>query len=92
MSLALELPDEALEAIARRVAELLAERQAPTNGADSWVRGAAAIAAYIDSPVSRIYALHSAGRLSCVAKDGSALVARRSDLDAWLANGGAKRP
>lgn len=92
MNVTLDLSPEALEALAHRVADLLAERQAMPNGADGWLRGAPAIASYIDAPTSRVYALHSAGRLPCVQKDGSALIARRHDLDAWLASGGGKRP
>ncbi len=91
-TLELQLSDELLEAVARRVAELLAERQAAPNGADGWLRGADAIGGYIGCPRSRVYALTSSGRMACVQRDGSALIARRHDLDAWLANGGGKRP
>jgi hypothetical protein len=49
------------------------------------------IAAYIDSPRSRVYALASARRIP-VHHDGSALIARRSELDAWLRTGGGRRP
>jgi hypothetical protein len=48
------------------------------------------IAAYIDAPPSRVYALVSAQRIP-VHHDGSALIARRSELDAWLQAGGGKR-
>ena len=89
--LALELSDELLDAIADRVAERLAERH-PSEVDDGWLRGAGAIASYLGAPASRVYALHSAGRLACVLKDGSALVARRSELDRWVRDGGGKRP
>ena len=46
---------------------------------------------YIDAPRSRVYSLVSAGRIP-VHKDGSALVARKTELDAWVRSGGGKRP
>lgn len=88
--LALQLPPELVETIAQRAAELVAERQASAEP-DGWLRGADKIAAYIDAPRSRVYALHSARRIP-VHHDGSALIARRSELDAWLLAGGALRP
>jgi excisionase family DNA binding protein len=57
--------------------------QAATVGAD-------AIAAYIDLPRSRVYALVSAKRIP-IHKDGSALIARKSDLDDWIVGRGGKR-
>jgi hypothetical protein len=85
-----ELGDEDLD----RLAELLAPRlitklTAPV--ADRWLRGADQIAQHIDCPRSRVYALASAGRIP-VQRDGSALIARTAELDAWLSNGGGKRP
>jgi hypothetical protein len=99
-ALSVQLPVELLDAVAERVLERLSEgvlerlavRQSAENGADGWLRGAHAIADYIGAPRSRVYALHSAGRLPCVVKDGSALLARRSDLDLWVRSGGGKRP
>jgi hypothetical protein len=85
-----ELPGEMLEAIAERVADILADRQAPT-AQDGWLRGADRIADYIDAPRSRVYALASARRIP-VERDGSSLIARRSDLDRWIRDGGGKRP
>ncbi len=86
----LTAPPELIEAIAQRVAELLAER-APSTSVDGWLRGAEAIATYLDAPASRVYSLSSAGRLP-VEHDGSSLIARKSDLDRWVREGGAKRP
>jgi predicted RNase H-like HicB family nuclease len=57
---------------------------------DGWLRGADRIAAYIDAPRSRVYALASARRIP-VHRDGSALIARRSELDRWLLQGGGLR-
>ena len=81
---------ELIEQIAERAAELMANRQSRASG-DGWLRGADKIAAYIDAPRSRVYALVSARRIP-VHHDGSALVARRSELDAWLLAGGGRRP
>lgn len=89
MSLALDLPDELVDQIAERVAAKLADRQ--PAGDDGWLRGADKIASYIDAPRSRVYALASADRLP-VERDGSALIARRSDLDRWIRDGGGRRP
>ena len=82
--------EKALTRLADRLAPLLAKRlvAAPEDG---WLRGADQIAGYIGSPRSRVYALTSARRIP-VQRDGSALVARRSELDSWLHCGGGKRP
>jgi hypothetical protein len=85
-----ELDDAALVALAERLAPHLAAMHAVEA---RWLRGAERIAAYIDAPVSRVYALSSArpARIP-VEHDGSNLIARRSELDSWLRNGGGKRP
>ncbi len=89
-ALTIDLSPELLEQVAERAAELLAERQAePVQ--DGWLRGADRIAEYLDCSTSRIYALNSARRLP-VSKDGSALIARKSELDAWLREGGDRCP
>src|SRR5690242_6393249 len=82
-SLSLDFPPELVHAIAERVAKILAERDAPTT--DGWLRGAEAIGCYIDAPPSRVYALAACrpSRIP-VERDGSALIARRSDLDTWV--------
>lgn len=85
-----DVGDELVERIARRAAELLSEQaSAPTE--DGWLRGAERIAAYLDCPRSRVYALASARRIP-IHRDGSALIARRSELDTWLLGGGGLRP
>ena len=81
---------ELVERIAHRAAELIAQ-QGAVPSADGWLRGADKIAAYIDAPRSRVYALASARRIP-VHHDGSALIARRSELDRWLLSGGGRRP
>jgi excisionase family DNA binding protein len=82
--------DELVERIAHRAAELLAERASGPDE-DGWLRGAEKIATYLDCPRSRVYALASARRIP-VHRDGSALIARRSELDKWLLQGGGRRP
>lgn len=86
----LDIGEELIEQIARRAA-VLVERGAREDKEDGWLRGAERIAAYIDSPRSRVYALVSAHRIP-VHHDGSALIARRSELDEWLRSGGGRRP
>jgi hypothetical protein len=88
-ALSIDLPPELLEAVAARVAELLADRP----DGDGWLRGADAIAAYVGAPRSRVYALATCRppRIP-VHRDGSALVAKRSELDAWVRAGGGLRP
>jgi excisionase family DNA binding protein len=83
--------DRALIRLADKLAPLLVDRLTPPASADGWLRGADQIASYIGSPRSRVYALVSARRIP-VQRDGSALVARRSELDSWLRSGGGKRP
>ncbi len=82
-----ELTDADLDALAER----LRPRLSPQEAGNGWLRGADRIAAYIDAPSSRVYALNSAGRIP-IEHDGSTLIARRSDLDAWIREGGGKRP
>ena len=88
--IALDVGDELVERIAERAAQLIAGRQEQKTD-DGWLRGADKIAAYIDAPRSRVYGLVSARRIP-VHHDGSALIARRSELDAWLLRGGGRRP
>lgn len=88
-ALTLGLPEELLQEIASRVARILDEEQPPKG--EGWLRGAERIADYIDAPSSRVYALVSAGRIP-VEHDGSALIASRSELDAWIRDGGGRRP
>lgn len=66
-------------------------RALDTEPISPWLRGARRIAEYIDAPPSRVYALASAGRIP-VERDGSNLIARRSDLDEWIRSGGGRRP
>lgn len=89
VGIALDIGDDLIEHIAERAAKLIAEGQKETTG-DGWLRGADKIASYIDAPHSRVYALVSARRIP-VHHDGSALIARRSELDTWLLNDRGRR-
>jgi excisionase family DNA binding protein len=82
-----ELDDAALDELAAR----LAPRLAGGSADEGWLRGAERIASYLDCPASRVYALVSAGRIP-VERDGSSLIARRSELDKWVRSGGGRRP
>lgn len=86
MSLTLGVPDELVEAVAQRAAELVADRQAPSPWLD--VKGAAE---YLACPTSRVYALTSASRIPHH-RDGSRLLFRSDELDRWVRDGGARRP
>lgn len=91
--LSLTLPPDVLEQIAERAAALIAERHADTPTTDGWLRGADRIAAYIDAPRSRVYSLATCNPSRIpVHRDGASLIARKSELDAWVRAGGGKRP
>jgi excisionase family DNA binding protein len=81
--LALTLPDELLEQIAERAAELVLERQAAT--ASPWLSTKDA-AAYIGAPPGRVHDLVQLGKLE-PRRDGRRLLFRREELDAYLENG-----
>lgn len=85
-----ELTEAELEELAELLAPRIAARLSPQTP-DAWLRGADEIGRYIGAPRSRVYALVSAGRIP-IEHDGSALIARTSELDHWLRAGGAKRP
>ena len=86
----LDIGDELVERIAQRAAELV-QQNGESEVEDGWLRGADKIADYIDSPRSRVYGLSQPDAFP-VHHDGSALIARRSDLDSWLRSGGGRRP
>jgi excisionase family DNA binding protein len=81
------LRDELVEQAAVRAAELLAEDVTEPDGFLD-VNGAAE---FLVCPKSRIYALVSAGRIPHY-KDGSRLLFDRGELQAYVRNGGSKRP
>jgi excisionase family DNA binding protein len=82
VKLHLDLDDEQLDAIAERVAQLLADRQAPANANAGYLDTAAA-AEYLSAPRSRIHDLVALGKLEPL-RDGRRLLFRRSDLDRYL--------
>lgn len=82
------LPPAFVEAVAVRVAEILADRHSAEP--EPWM-GVEAASAHLACGHSRVYALVSAGRIPH-RKDGSRLLFRASELDAWLASGGGIRP
>jgi excisionase family DNA binding protein len=85
MSLAIELPDDVIEAVAQRVAILNAGSQQPTPGQWLTVQQAAE---HLALSVSQVYALCSARRSNGfpVTKEGSRSYFRASELDAWRAS------
>lgn len=79
LTLTLDLTDDAVALIKAQIALAFAEYEKHENG---WMDTERA-AAYIGSPVSRIYDLKAQGRLT-PAHDGTRLKFRRSDLDAYM--------
>lgn len=77
--LGLTVPPELIEAIAERTAELLAERMPEKAEAYLDVDGAAS---YLACSRDRIYDLRRQGLPHF--KDGTRLLFKRGDLDAWL--------
>lgn len=80
LTAAVTLDLDAIEAIARRAAELLAERD--PVGSEPWIDVAGA-AEHLACAPRRVYDLVQQRRLP-FAKDGSRLLFRRSELDAAL--------
>jgi excisionase family DNA binding protein len=85
-----ELDDEALDALAERLAPRLAARIGQGAPPNCWLDVDAA-AEYLACPKSRLYALTSARRIPHH-KDGSRTLFRRDELDEWVRGGGGKRP
>ena len=86
-----ELSDDDRRAFAESLAPILRDLLGQADSSDGWLRGADAIGDYIGAPRSRVYALASANRIPVV-RDGTALLAKRHELDTWVRNGGGKRP
>jgi excisionase family DNA binding protein len=86
--LSIVLPEELVELVAERAAMLLADSR--PAGPEPWL-GVEEAASYLACSTSRIYTLVSARRIP-YHKDGSRLLFRRSQLDAWVEAGGARRP
>lgn len=87
-ALALDLPNELVELVAERAAELVAERTKDQAEGFLDVGGAAE---FLACPTSRIYSLVSTKRIPHY-RDGSRLLFVRTELREYVQNGGAKRP
>ena len=81
-ALALTVPPALVEAVAVRVADLLAERLPAQRGPEPWLDVDAA-AVYLACRPHRVYDIVAEGRLRC-AKDGRRSLFRREWLDAYL--------
>lgn len=86
--LSLTLPPEILEAIAERVAELLADRVATPAPVSPFMTVAEA-AEYLRCKRQRVDDLLSSGRLTRH-KDGSRTLVSRAELDAYLLPNGSR--
>jgi excisionase family DNA binding protein len=86
IELAFPIPDELVDAIAERAAELVADRIPADAGASPWMTVAEA-ADYLRCDRGRVYDLKSSGRLPASGHDGSRPRFHRAVLDAYLAGG-----
>jgi len=75
------VPDELVEALAERAAELAAERLGASTAPE--LMTVPEVAAYLRCNKQRVYDLISQGRLPCL-KDGARVLIRRADLLAYL--------
>ena len=85
--LTIHVSPEVIDVIAQRVVEVLDERQAQP---EPWI-GVAEAAEHLHCRPQRIYALVHQGRLQ-PCREGSRLLFRRSQLDAWLLAGPGVEP
>jgi excisionase family DNA binding protein len=81
MGITLDIPEELVEQIARRAADLVAERQ-PSNGLSPWLSAPEA-AERLRCDRDRIYDLIALGKLK-PRRDGRRVLLHRDDLDAYL--------
>ena len=88
-SVQVTVPPELVEVIAARAAAIVVAELGGA-GREPWI-GVVEAAAHLACGKSRVYALVSAGRIPH-RKDGSRVLFRRSELDAWLDGGGGVRP
>lgn len=89
-NLALAIPVELIELIAQRAAAIVVEQLELDAQAEPWINVEGA-AEHLACGTSRVYSLVSVRRIPHK-RDGSRLLFRRSQLDEWLDEGGAKRP
>ena len=83
-NLSLTIPDELLEQVAARAAELLAERNGNGNGSEPWLNVEQA-ADHLNVSTSELYSKCSARRTNGfpVHKEGSRSYFKASELDRW---------
>jgi excisionase family DNA binding protein len=81
-ALELQVPDAFVQAIAERVAELLADNLSEASLSEPWI-GVEQAAEHLACPTSRIYDLVSQRRLA-PRRDGRRLLFKRSHLDAAI--------
>jgi excisionase family DNA binding protein len=86
----LDFPPELVERIAERAAEIIADRTGAGGAADAWLT-VTETADYLRCSTGRIYQLVSARRIP-FSKDGSRTLFRRSEIDRWVRDGGARCP
>lgn len=82
----LELPDEFVADLARRVADMIGDRSGP--GPEPWV-GVAQAAAHLDCKPQRVYDLVHRQDETRIPhrKEGGRLLFKRSELDRWVEQG-----
>lgn len=88
-ALTVDFPPDLVERIAERAAEIVAAREGIGTG-DGWLT-VAECAEYLRCSTGRVYQLVSARRIP-FQKDGSRVLFRRSTLDRWVEEGGARCP
>jgi excisionase family DNA binding protein len=82
--LRIDLPDELVEAIAQRVAAILADR-VPASSASPWLYGAKAAAEYLGWPVGKVEKLQAAGAIPH-RRTGRRYVYHRAELDQFASS------
>jgi excisionase family DNA binding protein len=87
--LRIDLPDEVLDAIAARAAELVLERLDAQPSTQSELLSVQEAADFLRCSRQRVYDLLSSGRLERF-KDGSRVLVRRADLVAHLLPSGSR--
>jgi excisionase family DNA binding protein len=90
-ALTVDFPPELVEQIAVRAAEIVAERTDPADPDAGGFLDVERAADFLACPKSRVYSLVSAGRIPHH-RDGSRLLFDRTELRAYVAAGGARRP
>ena len=85
------LDDDALGALANRLAPLLTARLGSEHAEPDGFLDVSGAAEFLACPPSRVYALVSARRIPHH-RDGSRLLFDRAELREYVRNGGARRP